>query len=331
MDQELLEQLRRENEILTRRVDHDELTGVLSRGALVREIETRLAGEGGALLYADLDDFREVNDRFGHIVGDQLLRKAAELLGYLAGRRDLLGRVGGDDFVLFLSGYTSPEAAEERCRMIERRFRQYRRGEGRANPMSITVCCALSQPGDTYATLFDRADQRLLQRKKLRREGKQTGAGRSGLVRDVRQIRDELVEESLTAGAYCQDYETFKSIYRFLERVMQRSDQQACVILLTLVDEEGEFPPPQAREHQMELLGLLLQRSLRAGDVFTRYTSCQYLLLTTNVTEELAETIAARVCGQFEEQSKAKGLLLHCCYPLRPAGGQKKGPPAKKE
>lgn len=316
-EEKLLKELRAENARLSRQVEHDELTGLLSRGATERRVGEILAQKGGALLVADLDRFKEVNDRFGHIVGDRLLQKAAELMGYLAAPGDLLGRVGGDEFVMFLTGCQDERAAEERSQMIQRRFRQFRRSEGQGLPLSVTTGLSVSLPGDTYQTLFDRADQQLLARKEA---GRASGAGRKSLVRDVQQIREELVEQALTPGAYCQDYATFKSIYRFIERGMQRSDQQACVILLTLMDGGGEFPPLQNREQQMELLGTMLQRSLRAGDVFTRYSSCQYLVLVVNVTTELADQIAHRVCALFDAQTRQGGLLLHYCYPLRPAG-----------
>lgn len=328
MEQELIRKLRQENALLNQRIDHDELTRLFNRGATERLINQQLAKSGGAILVADMDRFRDINDRFGHIVGDQLLQKAAELLGYLVSSRDILGRVGGDEFVMFLPGCTSEKEVEDRCKVIQRRFRQYHRGDGHGYPLSITIGTAISRAGDTYLSLFDRADQQLLRKKNDDALNKTPGKpGQSGIFRDIHQIRDELVEQAMRPGAYCQDYETFKCIYRFLERGMQRTDQQACVILITLVDDQGEFPPLQSREEQMDVLGELLQNSLRAGDVFTRYTSCQYLVLVTNVAEGLADAIAKRVCTEFEARFQRKDLLLHYCYPLSPAGGIRRTPP----
>jgi diguanylate cyclase (GGDEF)-like protein len=59
---------------------------------------------GGALIYIDLDDFKQVNDSAGHKVGDELLTKTAKLLQDQVREGDLAGRLGGDEFALFLDG-----------------------------------------------------------------------------------------------------------------------------------------------------------------------------------------------------------------------------------
>jgi diguanylate cyclase (GGDEF)-like protein len=74
----------------------------------------RLEREGlsGTLIYADLDFFKQVNDRFGHEHGDQALRAAAELLRELVRPTDLVARLGGDEFGLWLNGADHMTAAE---------------------------------------------------------------------------------------------------------------------------------------------------------------------------------------------------------------------------
>ena len=321
-----LEKLWEENQRLDQEARRDSLTGLLNRGATEARVDELLSEtEGGAILVSDLDDFKGINDRYGHIVGDQLLQKTAQLLGYMTRRGDVLGRVGGDEFVIFFPGFRSPAALEERCRMIQRRFEEFRETEGRGLPLSITIGSAFREEGDTYRTLFDRGDRRLLEGKQAKK--RRGGSAARGMVRhfgvdcDVREIRRELMEQ-LTPGAYCQDYETFKSIYRFVERIMRRSARPACTILMTLTDGQGRFPELQDREPRMALLGDLVQRSLRSGDMYTRYSSCQYLLLVVDADERQADRIAGRICTAFDDSIGAQGrhLLVHYCYPLKPAG-----------
>ena len=120
-------------------------------------------------------------------------------------------------------------------------------------------------------------------------------------------------------GAYCRDYETFKSIYRFLERGIIRNGQKACVILMTVVDDDGRSVAPDEKDFLMELLGEAIRTTLRIGDVYTRYTSSQYLVLAIDTSQKLADMIADRVKEKFLSDSGRKNLLVHCCYELQPA------------
>ena len=84
----------------------DPLTGVLNRRGFERDAAQRLTEspdeETGALLFIDLNDFKLVNDQYGHEVGDQLLKIAAERLQKSLRSHDIIGRPGGDEFVALL-------------------------------------------------------------------------------------------------------------------------------------------------------------------------------------------------------------------------------------
>ncbi len=86
---------------------HDTLTGLANRSMMMEQLERHLAlakrhGHGVALLYLDLDDFKPVNDRFGHNVGDQVLQMVAERFRRVIRDGDLLCRQGGDEFVVLV-------------------------------------------------------------------------------------------------------------------------------------------------------------------------------------------------------------------------------------
>jgi diguanylate cyclase (GGDEF)-like protein len=87
-------------------VDHDPLTGLASRprflGELVQQLAQARRYGGGALLFVDLDGFKQVNDTFGHRVGDQLLAGIARVLRARLRDSDVLGRIGGDEFAILL-------------------------------------------------------------------------------------------------------------------------------------------------------------------------------------------------------------------------------------
>ena len=109
-------ELRRAERELEHRASHDPLTGLPNRHHLHCELQYAIAhaaqtGDGLAVLYLDLDGFKEVNDRGGHDTGDRLLREVAQRLQQGLRKGDLVARVGGDEFVALLPGCTNAEAA----------------------------------------------------------------------------------------------------------------------------------------------------------------------------------------------------------------------------
>lgn len=101
--------LRRAERELEYRANHDPLTGLANRHRLQGELEYAIVhaaqtGEGLAVLYVDLDGFKDANDRGGHDAGDRLLREVAQRLQKGLRQGDLVARVGGDEFVAMLPG-----------------------------------------------------------------------------------------------------------------------------------------------------------------------------------------------------------------------------------
>ncbi|GAA3595618.1 hypothetical protein GCM10022223_08480 [Kineosporia mesophila] len=111
---------------LERLARFDQMTGLANRSHLLDEVSTWLdASDEGeiAVLYADLDGFKAVNDRFGHAAGDRVLVDVAARLDAVAGgvdaRRRIISRVGGDEFILALEGLGPDTAATAAQRLVE--------------------------------------------------------------------------------------------------------------------------------------------------------------------------------------------------------------------
>lgn len=95
---------------------HDALTGLLGRAALetaVQDLLDSADGETGALLYLDLDRFKQVNDTLGHTAGDNLLKEVADRLRRAVGEEDRVARLGGDEFAILLPSVQTPESTTQ--------------------------------------------------------------------------------------------------------------------------------------------------------------------------------------------------------------------------
>jgi diguanylate cyclase (GGDEF)-like protein len=109
--------------------DLDHLTGLLNQAALARRVEEPGEYEG-VVTVCDMDNFKDVNDRFGHLVGDEILRNIGHLLQNSIRHEDEAYRWGGDEFVILFRNQR-PEVARKRMAELEARLRDFRvRGFG---------------------------------------------------------------------------------------------------------------------------------------------------------------------------------------------------------
>ncbi|HSK97118.1 MAG TPA: GGDEF domain-containing protein [Euzebyales bacterium] len=114
------EQLRAERDRFAQESLTDPLTGLANRRAL--ESRLRDLSEGSTLIIVDIDQFKPVNDRFGHEVGDQVLRRIGQILRDCVRPGDLAARLGGDEFVLVLDT-ADPDVADRRGHEVRDRIR----------------------------------------------------------------------------------------------------------------------------------------------------------------------------------------------------------------
>lgn len=170
---------RRAVETLRRAASHDSLTGLPNRAHFVDRLRRAFADQragvapGFGLLYLDLDDFKQVNDSLGHVVGDQLLVAAARRMERCIRPADMVARLGGDEFVVLLDGVTDAGRAEAvRERVVESLGRDYEFG-GASVPGGASVGLVLSSPEDaTPDAVLARADEEMYRIKRARKVGR---------------------------------------------------------------------------------------------------------------------------------------------------------------
>ncbi len=146
----------------------DPLTGLANRRRVMAEIdrqiiESRVLSQPLVLIVFDIDRFKAVNDTHGHIEGDQVIQRVAQLALHIAREADCVGRVGGEEFVLVVPRINRLQAEQ----MAERLRHAVAHGSavGAVNGVTISVGLAQLRAGDSTLTLFSRADNALYEAK----------------------------------------------------------------------------------------------------------------------------------------------------------------------
>lgn len=155
---------RRERDRAKAHAERDGLTGVLNRGGIEHRLDWALIEREReripvSLLFIDLDNFKQVNDRHGHALGDACLRAVTRAVSEQFQYGDQLGRLGGEEFVLVLSGVELPAAMRIAEQVGARIRRDCARVDGVEVGVTASIGAAQARDGDSVASLIARADQ----------------------------------------------------------------------------------------------------------------------------------------------------------------------------
>ncbi len=155
----------------------DRLTGLVNREALLRNINARIRlhrrgadDKGFAVLFIDLDDFKLINDRFGHAAGDRALIEFGHRLRGASRASDLVARYAGDEFVMLVDGVDGVGAAEQVREKIERLLREPQ-GDDLAVVAGTVGAAAYPHDGERAEELVRHADADMYARKRSSKAG----------------------------------------------------------------------------------------------------------------------------------------------------------------
>lgn len=138
----------------------DPLTNVFNRRSFEQEVNSFMLGEKdafGAMLLVDMDDFKKINDTYGHLKGDEVLRKLTDVLMSTFRRKDVIGRLGGDEFLVFIKDVRKRE-------VLNRRMEQFYEALQMLEDCSITCSAGIAiaeQEGFSYQETIRQADEAL--------------------------------------------------------------------------------------------------------------------------------------------------------------------------
>lgn len=157
------------------RAERDDLTGVFNRRAAMERVRDYQAVSDGpcALIFIDIDNFKDVNDRYGHPAGDRVLLHLADFLRSAVRSEDIVARFGGDEFAVFVPGVGAGPRLDQlveriRTEAFEGFDREILEDPTRTLSLSIGVACSQG-PGELFDELYHRADEALYS---VKRSGK---------------------------------------------------------------------------------------------------------------------------------------------------------------
>jgi diguanylate cyclase (GGDEF)-like protein len=181
----LIANVRKSYEREWQRARRDPLTGILNKQGFLESAKELTAGGGWAMLaFLDLDDLKKINDRHGHLIGDEVLREFTSRVQKVIRTNDLFARIGGDEFLLFVMVNTQEEA-HELARILHNRINRLR--EDLTFPVRCSMGAIILEPGALVVT-----DAEISAADQLMYEAKREGAGlRIAAAEDVLQRAEE--------------------------------------------------------------------------------------------------------------------------------------------
>jgi diguanylate cyclase (GGDEF)-like protein len=224
----------------------------------------------------DLDSFKLVNDIYGHGMGDKVLISVAKLLKNIFDEKDLIARIGGDEFIAFCHDLKVERVVEKKTKFLNEKITELAKdlmGENMNIPLGISIGAVfVPDSGNDFQELSQKADKSLY---KVKQNGKHGCSVYSEVTQvetpenfsDITQI---LGEGNAARSAYQLEFEGFKIAYRWAVRLVAAYKKDVQLLTLT-VDTDDEAVIDEILE--------ILKFSLRVSDCFTRSGKNQILVL----------------------------------------------------
>ena len=278
---------------LKKDAETDKLTGLLNKASSEKNLTQLCKTSSGALLMVDLDSFKLVNDIHGHAMGDKILITFADILRAAVRSSDMIGRMGGDEFIVFCQGIHDENSIAQKAKFINERITEAAKklmGENMNIPLGASIGCVfVPMSGTDFSDLYKKADKALYIVKQNGKHGysvysENTQETETAEVADLAQVEMILSERNPEEGAFVLAFENFRTVYRFLKRTRGFYSKTTCLVVFNLKrhKEGGNISISQASENFFETL----QKTFRQGDVITKNGNSQILVLLTNTTAQ---------------------------------------------
>ena len=286
----------------------DGLTGLWNKKYLSYKVADYVGGErnSGVLFIIDIDEFSQINEDYGHIMGDACLVRLAGVLSNSFRDRDIAARISADEFGVFLVGNLTYKDINSISGKLLKAAKEGFAGMKLERDFTISIGIAKSPAnGSDFLSLYRKAVEALSRSKQ---NGKNSftiadedysGSKAVNTNRDMEIVKHLIAEKNKPTGAYKVEYEGFKHIFQFISRYSDRKETDIEIILFTISKQDGNMIDPLMLSDAMFDLENIIKVSLRIGDVATKYSSCQYLVMLIGADKVNPEDVVKRVMNNY--------------------------------
>ena len=285
----------------------DGLTGFLNKAGGKRKLQDSCEMSCGMLMILDLDNFKLVNDIFGHDMGDRVLLAFSDVVRRNFRGGDIISRIGGDEFAAFIGDMPDEWAVSAFTARLNRDLLAEANrlmGEEFGIPLGISVgAVKVPEYGRDYDVLLELADETLY---KAKQNGKHCGLAYSDafikesdtldIKADLSRITKIITERNEGREAFILGTDAFAAVYNFVIRFNKRYDAKALKLLFVIE------PAPEDRaslDRIMDSFGDVLKASLRRSDVIMKNRGDQYFLLLPMMEESDSDGVVNRILGNW--------------------------------
>ncbi|MBP5261813.1 MAG: GGDEF domain-containing protein [Clostridiales bacterium] len=303
----------------------DKQTGFYNKASATAELTKACRNERGVLLIIDLDNFKLVNDIYGLTKGDELIRLFADVIKNNTRNDDIIGRSGGDEFVVFCRNVTDEKTIAGICSRINEQIIQSARsilGEDMSIPLGVSIGGVfVPTDGTEFESLFDKADKALYFVKQNGKHSYSIYGGKTKISpvearsseEDIKHLSEMLEEHNTANCAFWLGQDAFSNVYRFMIRYIKSYRGAACKVLFTLKQLKEDIEPDSFTVMAQQF-GEMLNRSLRKSDIMMQVNRNQFFLLLPEIDDEYIKTVTDRICEQWNGSGYASSAKVEFVY-----------------
>ena len=299
----------------------DFFTGLLNKRACKEYVQDSIATNKDIHYMAmiDIDNFKNVNDTYGHKTGDELIQAFADVIRENTRDDDFVCRMGGDEFAVFFFELEEERVICKRAESIIKDFAKIRTEMG-CSMCSVSIGIMTKYYGGEELDceqLYEKADQALYY---VKNNGKDAyhlvesmpedlkNNRQTGCQMDLDQLMRQVTERKYRPGAYAVEYDRFSFIYQFIARNVERNGQHVQVVLLSMELPKDREISLERIEDSLVLLESAIVRSLRRGDVTSRFSSTQQVVVLMDASKEDGVMVANRILKKYNTLAKEAAI-----------------------
>ncbi len=284
----------------------DYLTGLLGREQGEKEITESLRNGSGCFMMIDLNNFRQINDKYGHLAGDYVLKLIADMLKDVS-EKNIVCRMGGDEFLYYVEGISGQKGAADTAEKILSVFEERKKEVHILNEISFAIGISLfGVDGGDFDELLRKADKALYHAKQSNSNECYLFYQSTNMAKtleqskaDLNRLVDMVEHRESYRGAFKIDYDEFGRVYDFVLHFSQRNNQEVQLILFTLFSADGSDVRLDQMEQAMQCMEQAIIKSLRGVDVGTRYSSSQFLVVLLGAEKGDIRVVTDRIVQNY--------------------------------